>query len=133
MLSAFTVTMCFDTLSITLCIYIFVLKPEFFIFPAIRYICLKEQTADASFTPAACFSHYAPFLLFSFVFSFHRFTSLSNKSAVFYNGGKTESTYPIGDVVCRKAALWKIQHSSFRQLLYNFLDVRLRIFVYTTI
>lgn len=68
MLSAFTVTMCFDTPSINLCIYIFVLKLEFFIFPAIRYICLKEQTADASFTPAACFSHYAPFLLFSVVF-----------------------------------------------------------------
>lgn len=48
MLSAYTVTMCFDTPSITLCIYKFVLKLEFFIFPTIRYICLKEQTADAS-------------------------------------------------------------------------------------
>ena len=55
MLSAYTVTMCFDTPSITLCIYIFVLKPEFFYFSDNTLHMIKKETADVLL-------HLLPFL-----------------------------------------------------------------------
>lgn len=51
MLSAFTITMCFDTPSITLCIYIFVLNLKFFIFrqyAAVRILAERFLTLQES-------------------------------------------------------------------------------------